>query len=77
MAEYAREVPLTFREYFPVPTEDNNWIRNPFKTKIDDVQGLTEGEEDQLLELSSCSVMTTTFDDSKSLLNFIIIARAD
>ncbi|KAL1448445.1 hypothetical protein WDU94_012212 [Cyamophila willieti] len=54
-AEHLRSLATTFRIYFPEPDPDDSWIRNPFNCQaIEQIHGLTEEEQDKLVDLSSC-----------------------
>lgn len=58
VAEHLRSLATTFKEYFSEPDSDDRWIRNPFSCEeIDKIQGLTEEEQDQLVDLSSCGTI--------------------
>lgn len=77
VAEHLRNLATTFREYFPEPDPDNSWIRNPFSCQIiEQIKGLTEEEQDQLVDLSSCGTMKTVFNVEK-ITDFWAIARKD
>ena len=62
------------REYFPAPDLKNNWIRNPFTSKIEDLN-LTEEEEDQLIDLSSNGTLKTVFNTEKIIEFWLIVQR--
>lgn len=77
VAEHLHNLATTFREYFPEPDPDDSWIRNPFSCQeIEQIQGLTEEEQDQLVELSSCGTMKNIFNGEK-IADFWATARKD
>ncbi|KAL4130817.1 hypothetical protein QTP88_008198 [Uroleucon formosanum] len=41
----------SFRDYFPVPDINRNWIRHPFEIDITQINGLISLEEDNLIEI--------------------------
>lgn len=62
VAEHLHSLATTFREYFPEPDPGDSWIRNPFSCQvIKKIQVLTEEEQDQLVDLSSCGTMKNIF----------------
>ncbi|XP_046984181.1 zinc finger BED domain-containing protein 5-like [Schistocerca americana] len=77
VAEHLRSLATIFREYFPEPDPDDRWIQNPFSCEeIDKIQGLTEEEQDQLVDLSSCGMMINIFIGDK-ITDFWATARKD
>ncbi|XP_072399223.1 zinc finger BED domain-containing protein 5-like [Diabrotica undecimpunctata] len=65
-AEHLRSLATTFRIYFHEPDPDDGWIRNPFSCQaIEQIQGLTEEEQDKLVDLSSCGTMKDIFNGEK------------
>lgn len=76
-AEHLHSLATTFREYFPEPDSGDSWIRNPFTCQeIEKIQGLTEEEQDQLVDLSSCGTMKNIFNAEK-IADFWATARKD
>ncbi|KAK9710068.1 hypothetical protein QE152_g26229 [Popillia japonica] len=62
-AEHLCSLATTFREYFPEPDPDDSWIRNPFSCQeIEKIHGLTEDEQDQRVDLSSCGAIKNNFN---------------
>uniref|UniRef100_A0A6P7GET2 Zinc finger BED domain-containing protein 5-like n=1 Tax=Diabrotica virgifera virgifera TaxID=50390 RepID=A0A6P7GET2_DIAVI len=68
----------TFRIYFAEPTNpDDGWIRNFFNCQaIEQIQGLTDEEQEKLVDLSSCSTMKDIFNGEK-IADFWATARKD
>ena len=61
-----------FRDYYPVSTEDNNWMRNPFTVEVIELPGdFSIGEQESLLELSCDETLKSDFKRI-SLLDFWI-----
>lgn len=76
-AEHLRSLATTFRIYFPEPDPDDSWIRNPFNCQaIEQIHGLTEEEQDKLVDLSSCGTMKDIFNGEK-IADFWATARKD
>ncbi|CAH1100921.1 unnamed protein product [Psylliodes chrysocephalus] len=54
---------ITFREYFPLPTVNNAWIRNPYSiANTSENEGLTALEEEQFIKLSTDGDLKSKFD---------------
>ncbi|CAH1109820.1 unnamed protein product [Psylliodes chrysocephalus] len=54
---------ITFRENFPLPTENNAWIRNSYPIAVKSGnEGLTAPEEGQFIELSTDGDLKSKFD---------------
>jgi hypothetical protein len=68
-AQHLKHLQQSFREYFPVPDASKNWIRDPFSVSVHEVEGLTEAEEDQLMEVTTDGALKMQFKE-KTLANF-------
>jgi hypothetical protein len=67
----------TFREYFPVLSDSNNWIRNPFdESTIFSSQGLCTKDTEKLIEISSDYELKLRFK-SLSLITFWLSVRKE
>ncbi|XP_072395003.1 zinc finger BED domain-containing protein 5-like [Diabrotica undecimpunctata] len=65
-AEHLRSLATTFRIYFPEPDPDDGWIRNFVSYQaIEQIQGLTDEEQDKLVDLSSCGTIKNIFNGDK------------
>ncbi|XP_072401166.1 zinc finger BED domain-containing protein 5-like [Diabrotica undecimpunctata] len=61
-AERLRSLATTFRMYFSETDPNDGWIRNPFSCQaIEQIQGLTEKEQDKLMDLSSYGTIKDIF----------------
>ncbi|KAK9701124.1 hypothetical protein QE152_g30803 [Popillia japonica] len=77
VAEHLRSLATTFREYFPEPDPGDSWIRNPFSCQeIEKLHGLTEDEQDQLVDLSNCGAIKNNFN-GEQIADFRAAARKE
>src|SRR5690606_37712538 len=61
--------------YFSEPDPYDSWIPNPFScVEIDKIRGLSENEQDQLVDLSNCGAMKSAFDVER-IADFWLVAR--
>lgn len=61
---HLRALRSSFRDYFPVPDKNKNWISDPFNTDVTDITGLTAAQENQLIEISCDSALKRNFKES-------------
>jgi hypothetical protein len=74
---HLRVLSATFREYFPVLSDSNNWIRNPFdEFIIFSSQGLSTEDTEKLIEISSDYELKLRCI-SLSLINFWLRVRKE
>jgi hypothetical protein len=72
---HLRVLSATSREYFPVLSDSNNWIRNPFdESIIFSSQGLATEDTEKLIEISSGYELKLRFK-SLCLINFWLSVR--
>ncbi|XP_078503770.1 zinc finger BED domain-containing protein 5-like [Lissotriton helveticus] len=69
--QHIQDMRCSFRQYFPLPDESKNWIKDPFNVDIDNLMGLTASEENGLIEISTDSALKLQFKEmALSLTNF-------
>ncbi|XP_074033902.1 zinc finger BED domain-containing protein 5-like [Leptinotarsa decemlineata] len=76
MVTHLRTLRSSFRDYFPVPDKNKNWISDPFNTDVSDITGLKAAQENQLIEISCDSALKRNFNES-SLSSFWVNVKTD
>ncbi|CAI6357184.1 unnamed protein product [Macrosiphum euphorbiae] len=74
--QHIEDLQRSFRDYFPVPDTNRNWIRHPFEIDITQINGLTSLEEDDLIDISTNGSLKLQFNQ-KSLENFWLHEQKD
>ncbi|KAF2879093.1 hypothetical protein ILUMI_27081 [Ignelater luminosus] len=64
MIKHLHGLRSSFRDYFPEPDRNKNWIVDPFNTDVSDIIGLTTVQENQLIEISCDSALKRNFKES-------------
>ncbi|XP_069063693.1 zinc finger BED domain-containing protein 5-like [Pleurodeles waltl] len=62
--QHLQDMRCSFRQYFPLPDESKNWIKDPFSLDIDNLMGLTSAEENGLIEISTDSALKLQFKEN-------------
>lgn len=53
ITQHLLDLQSSFREYFPILSRKNLWIRNPFEFNIYEIEDLTAIEQEMLIEIST------------------------
>ena len=65
-----------FREYYPVSTEDNNWMRDPFNVEVIYMPAdFSIGEQESLLELSCDETLMSDFNGIAPTIFFFFLVN--